>query len=375
MSVLPEDDQCEPGAPALNINTEQAVGVRRAGAQDLEYQPSLAESDENAGYIPVNDEVSPEERLLIHPLFGEPAIKSAPTLETYHACRERLLNGTTAFTVLGKPGMDCRGALRVIRQYLKQEYPHLTTFEHTVSRFRSARPYVVLSSLLNSVKHGVAGGSPEAQMSRLVNMQEERALISGFPRSVWILHNVELIGFQTCQIMLDMRDRLALKGIRLFLVNGAFAEPFMTQIASFSSVLSGSEIQTVFGSIHPLRGLSGLQEYAEVLMEIDSMPIRRDSPITWTESLLPLAFRNGFRLTKHAPAIHAAITARMPLGNFPDRSFLDVVRNVLSVSARNDAPDFDIPPMVWENAVDVVIGIGNSYLQAVGAGLLSDDRS
>jgi hypothetical protein len=374
MSTLPKDDQSEPGALPLNDNIEQAVRVQIDEAQDLEYQRSSAESAENAGYIPGDDEVSPEERVLIHPLFGEPAIKSAPTLETYHACRERLLNGTTAFTVLGQPGIDCRGSLRVIRQYLKQEYPHLTIFEHTVSRFRSSKPYVVLSSLLNSIKHGVTGGSPEAQMARLVNMQEERALISGFPRSVWILHNAELIGVQTCQIMLDMRDRLALKGIRLFLVNGAFVEPFMTQIASFSPELSASEIQTVFGSIHPLRGLSGLQEYAGVLTEIDSMPIRRDSPITWTESLLPLAYRNGFRLTKHAPAIHAAITARMPLGNFPDRSFLDVVRNVMSVAARNDAPDFDIPPPVWENAVDVVIGIGNSYLQAVGVGLLSDEQ-
>lgn len=310
------------------------------------------------------DAVSAEERILTNPLFGEPVIKTGPAREAYHSLRERLLGGISGFTVLGQRRMDLPGTLGVMRHYLMQEYPRLAVYEHLVSRRSPRTESDALSNLLHSMGHRILRGSHDDKIARLLNMQEEQALVSGSPLSIWVIHNAELLDVAQCKVLLEMRGHLELKGIRLFLVHGAHVDSFMTRIRKLVRGLSQSELRTLFGTVHALRGLSGLQEYADVLMEIDTLMVSQESPVTWTQALLPKAYERGFRLTSQAPALHAAILTRNPDGAFPNRALFDAIRSVMSTSARYDSPNFKIPQELWAQAVTTVMGIGSSYLQS-----------
>uniref|UniRef100_E1TI42 Uncharacterized protein n=1 Tax=Burkholderia sp. (strain CCGE1003) TaxID=640512 RepID=E1TI42_BURSG len=307
--------------------------------------------------------LSAEERILTNPLFGEPVIKTAPAREAYYALRLRLLSGMSGFTVLGKSEMGPGETLKVLCQYLKQEYPQLPVYEHVVWRCSSPTQSRVLSALLSSAGHGILRGSDEDRMKRLLNMQEEKALVGGSPSSVWMIHNAELIDVWTCKALLDMRNALILRGIRLFLVHGANVDPFLRRVSSLVPKVGQNELRTLFGDSHTLRGVSGLEEYAGILMEIDTRKIGAESAVTWSQALLPEAYRGGFRLKNQAPALHAAITERNLEGEFPIRALFEVIRSVMSMSARHDSPDLEIPQDVWARAVAVVMGIGSSYLQ------------
>jgi hypothetical protein len=309
--------------------------------------------------------LSVEERILTNPLFGEPVVKTAPAREAYLASRERLLYGASGVTVLGQRGMYLQGTLRVIHQYIRQEFPQLAVYEHVVARCASVTRTEALLGLLSSIGHGIRRGSDEAKMRRLVNMQEEKALISGASLSIWIIHNSELLDVETCKALLDMRNLLELSGNRLFLIHGAYIDSFMKNIPTLARKFDPEELRALFGSAHPLRALSGLQEFADVLMEIDTQTIRRESPITWTEALLPQAHRNGFRLANEAPALHAAMLAGYPEGAFTDQALFDTVRSVMSMSARQDSPGFNIPPETWAKAVAMVMRVGSSYLNVI----------
>ena len=199
-------------------------------------------------------------------------------------------------------------------------------------------------------------------MARLLNMQEEKALVSGSPLSVWMIHNAERLDVCTCKALLDMRNALMLKGIRLLLIHGAHVHPFMRHIPALRRELEETELRTLFGSIHAHRGLSGLEEYAEVLMEIDGLTVSNKSPVTWTEALFPQAYADGFRLKGQAPALHAAILERSTDGKFSRRALFDTIRSVVSISARQDSSNFNIPQEAWMRAVSMVMGIGSGYL-------------
>jgi hypothetical protein len=305
---------------------------------------------------------SAEERILTSPLFGEPVIENAPAREAYQALRLRLLNGMSGFTVLGQPEMGPGETLKVLRQYLKQEYPQLPVFEHVVWRCSSPTQSGLLSALLSSAGHGIRRGSDEDKMTRLLNMQEEKALVCGSPLSVWMIHNAELIDVWTCRALLGMRNALMLRGIRLLLVHGAHVDPFLRRVSTLAPKVGESELRTLFGDLHALRSLSGLAEYAGVLMEIDTQTISTESRLTWSQALLPEAYRGGFRLKNQAPALYAAITERNLEGEFSIRALFEVIRSVMSMLARRDSPDLKIPQHMWARAVAMVMGTGCSYL-------------
>lgn len=309
------------------------------------------------------DGISVEERILTSPLFGEPVIKTAPAREAYHAFREILSEGICGFTVRGQPENGLAETLRVIRQYLNQDYPHLTVYEHVVSRCSSRTRAEVLSGFLNSVGHGILCGSNRDKMTRLLNMQEEKALASGSPFSIWMIHNAESLNLETCKTLLDMRDLLASKGIRLLFIHGDHVEGFTRRILTLARRLNQTELSTLFGRAHALRSLCGLQEYTEVLMEIDALIISQKSAVTWTEALLPQAYKEGFRLASEAPALHTAILSASPCGDFPHRALFDVIRRVMSMSAPHDSRDFNIPHGIWAQAASMVMRMDSSYLR------------
>ncbi|CAE6756197.1 hypothetical protein R20943_03155 [Paraburkholderia aspalathi] len=343
------------------MNDHPGAAVRDTGRNPISGTP------EAPGPAVWTEDRSPEERVLTHPLFGEPNIRTPPGVEAYHAGKRRMLDGIAGFCVLGDPGMGRRGVLKMMRGYLSQEFPRLAVIEHVLSRHALTTPSAVLSSLLVSAGHSVVGGSRIAQLQRLLNLQEEKALISGAPLSVVILHNAEYVNEVVCETLLDLHDGLRLHGIRPFTISGALLDPFVTRMSQLAGSLHVTELRSVFGSVHYLRFLEGIEDYTAVLAEIDTLLVGHPNPTTWTEALLPLAYRGGFRLTSQAPALHAGVVSQVPTGRFPVRDLFDVVRQVLAMAASLDSPEFEIPPDSWAEAVRIVMGIGIAYLPGVSS--------
>lgn len=308
------------------------------------------------------DEKSPEERVLTHPLFGESTIRTLPSVEAYFACKDRMLSGVGGFSLLGGRGVGRRGALKVMRAYLSQEFPSLGVIEYLLPQSPPSTSCAVLSDLLASTGLSVTGGSRVAQLQRLMNMQQERALVSGIPRCVVFLYNAEHLNEVVCRTLLDIRDGLLLRGIRLFVVSGALLDQFISRISSLRNRLGDDALRSLFGSAYQLRELSGIEDYSAVLVEIDTLLTNDPFPVTWTEALLPLAYGGGFRLASQAGALHAAVESQTLTGRLSVRSLFGVVSQVLSLAVHLDAPEFEIPTNVWADAVRVVMGVGAAYL-------------
>ncbi|WP_321908583.1 hypothetical protein [Burkholderia cepacia] len=307
-------------------------------------------------------EKSPEERVLTHPLFGEPAIRTLPSVEAYLACKNRMLSGVGGFSLLGVRGAGRRGALKVMRAYLSQEFPSLSVIEYLLPQSSPSTSCAVLHDLLASAGISVTGGARSAQFQRLMNMQQERALVSGIPRCVVFLYNAEYMNEVICKTLLDVRDGLQLRGIRLFTISGALFDKFISRISSLRNRLGDDALGSLFGSVYQLRELSGVEDYGAVLTEIDTLLMSDPYPVTWTEALLPQAYGGGFRLASQADALHAAVESQTLTGRLPVRSLFGVVSQVLSLAVHLDAPEFEIPLNVWADAVRVVMGVGAAYL-------------
>jgi len=310
------------------------------------------------------------ERLLRHPLFGEPAIRTPPATEAYLAFRERMLNGLDGFTLIAtQQGMGRRGALRVMREYLLQEFPRLSTFEHVLTRFEHT-PSDVRAGLLTSVGHTLPFGRGDVQLRRLANMLEEQVEFSGSNVAVLFLYNAEYVDETVCKVLLDLRDIVRMRSIRLFFVCCAFIDKFAQVTVRLLKTIDPSGLRSLFGSVYYLRALSSVEDYAAVLSEIDTLGCGNLGEMTWGEALLPQAYHSGFRLASQADALSHAIRGNSrPLS--VQNLFL-VIRNVLTVSVGLDEPGFEIPVETWSQAIAVVQSIGAAYLPQTSTPVLKE---
>ncbi|EOH6072766.1 hypothetical protein ACMAVI_001859 [Burkholderia cenocepacia] len=336
---------------------EDHIQVPQDGAPANAREPGLTVS---------GDETSVEERVLSHPLFGEPTIRTIPSVEAYYACKRRMLDGICGFSLLGERGSGHRVALKVIRTYLAQEFPGLGVLSYLLPRYPPTNSRAVLADLLASAGMLATGGSRAAQFQRLMNLQQEKALVSGIPRSIVFLYGAEHVNEVVCNTLLEIRDGLLLRGIRLFTISGSRIGLFTARISMLRGLVGDDDLGAIFGSVHQLRGLEGVEDYRALFAEIDTLTVDMTSQITWTEALLPLAYHNGFRLASQAPALQTAIEDRTSSKTLPIRALISVVRQVISMAAHLDSPDFEIPPYIWKDAVGIVMGVGAIYLPSVG---------
>lgn len=312
------------------------------------------------------DQFSIDERILSHPLYSEPVIRTPQARGAYHACKERMRYGIDGFTVIGKPGMGRRGVVSVMRGYLHQEFPRLATFEHAISRFPSEKPSVNLSGLLVSAANEKTGGARTAQLDRLTSMLEERARTSNIPLCVLFLHNSEFANEALCNTLLDLRDSLRLRGLRIFFVHCALFDPFMNLVGELKKKLRPAELRSIFGTAYDVYAPETVEEYREILSEIDTAPFGSAGNATWIEALLPEAYRGGFRLASQAEPLHDAVRT-FAGGRLSVRMFFEVVRTVVAQSTSQDRCGFEIPPEIWGDAVRLVTGVGYSYLLESGS--------
>ena len=311
------------------------------------------------------DQFSIDERTLSHPLYSEPVIRTPQGRIAYHACKERMRYGIEAFTVVGKPGMGRRGVVSVIHDYLHQELPRLATFEHAISRFPSTKPTSILSDLLAAAGNDVTGGVRAKQLQHLTTLLEEKVRASNLPLCVLLLHNSEFANETFCRTLLDLRDSLRLRGIRIFFIHCVLFSPFMKLVGDLKHVFSSAEIRSIFGTAHEVIAPTSAEEYREILGEIDTAQFDSVGNVTWIEALLPEAYRSGFRMASQARALDDAIRSSAG-GRLTVRMFFDVVRTVVAQSAIQDRAGFQIPREIWCDAVRLVSGVGFSYLLESG---------
>lgn len=318
--------------------------------------------DRSGEQVTWDDGRSPAEVVLQHPFFCEPAIRTRPIFESYVLCRDRMLSGVEGFVVLGERGSGRRVALKVIHSYFSQEFPDLTAIEYLVPKCSSESPNVVLADLLASGGLRVIGGTRTAQFQRLMNMLEERVLVSGIRRCIIFLYNAENISQVECQILLDIRDGLLFRGIRLFVASSALVGEFRSKVSILKEKIGGESLRSIFGSGYSIRPLEGAQDYAGIMSEIDTLIISDSGSITWTQEMLPIAYSNGFRLISQADPLHIAVTSRVKAGRISARSLFGVIRQVLAKAIGDDSLEFAIPAGTWRDAVNVVLDVGVAYL-------------
>lgn len=307
-------------------------------------------------------QLSIDEQVFSHPLYSEPVIRTPQARNAYHECKERMRCGIEGFTVIGKPGMGRRGVVSVIRGYLHQEFPRLTTFEHAISRFPAAKPSEPLSGLLAALAgHQINGGVRAKQLELLADMLVDKIRASKIPLCVLFLHNSEFADDVFFQTLLDLRDSLRLRGVRIFFVHCALFELFMKRVRALYPKFRSSEIRSIFGTAYEAKAPESVKDYGEILSEIDTAPFGSAGNVTWTEALLPEAYRGGFRLASQAKALDCAI--KNIIGrSLSVRMFFEVVRTVVAKSATQDAREFEIPGDIWCDAVRIVAEIGGGYL-------------
>uniref|UniRef100_E1TI41 Uncharacterized protein n=1 Tax=Burkholderia sp. (strain CCGE1003) TaxID=640512 RepID=E1TI41_BURSG len=312
------------------------------------------------------NQFSIDERILSNPLYCVPIIRTPQSRNAYHSCKERMCYGIDGFTVLGEPGMGRRGVVSVIRGYLKQEFPRLTTFEHTISRFRSTKPTGALSALLAAAEHELTGGVRERQLDRLAKILEEQVRASGIRLCVLLLHNSEFASETFCKTLMDLRDSLRLRGVRIFFIHCAEIAPFLKLVGSLKERgFKIAEIRAIFGTAHEITAPGSAEDYAEIFTEIDTTPFGSAGNMTWLGALLPQACQGGFRLASQAGVLDGAIKD-VAGGRLDVRMFFEVVRTVIAGSVTQDRRGFNIPPDIWSDAVRLVTGVGDGYLLESG---------
>ena len=78
-----------------------------------------------------------------------------------------------------------------------------------------------------------------------------------------------------CHTLLDLRDSLRLRGVRIFFIHCALFKPFMQLVGSLKPKFRPAELRSIFGTAHDVHAPDSAEEYRDILSEIDTAPFDR----------------------------------------------------------------------------------------------------
>jgi hypothetical protein len=316
--------------------------------------------------------------LFKHPVFSSATVlATSPINEIYCVVRRVILLRDTACVFSARSGTGKTRALIRIGELLRGEFPELVIVDHSNLNKPMASVRGFFKHFLTSAGHAELNGETYDLRLRLTNRLLDMAAARNSEIVVFLIDEANAMCLDDFLFLKDVYNALDNERIQLITIMMG-QEPQLGEALAKFREKDRADLQNRFAKrILPFRQFNQFGDMEMVLKQYDINVMADEKGHTWTQSLLPCAWENGFRLGNEAQPFLDAYSRQggetFSTHGMSARIVFLTIRSFFLNAADLDGPGVRLAPSAWDEAL-LEATIENATIEAKAERALARKR-